>query len=137
MKNKNKKPIMVGIFVLVALILFVTAIFTLGGQQSAFAKTVRIYAVFTDVAGLKPGNNVWFSGVKIGTIKEIKFHGNSDVEVAMNIQADAQNYIRKDAKVMLSSDGFIGNKLIEIVGGTQAFAPVENGDKLEVKQVTG
>ncbi|WP_347158999.1 MlaD family protein [Pontibacter chitinilyticus] len=122
---------MVGIFVLLAIIIFVAAVLTLGGQQKRFIQSISISTVFDDVEGLKPGNNVWFSGVKIGNVKEIKFYGKSQVEVVMNIEESAQQYIRKDALARISSESLIGNQIIEIMDGTQQAPPVENGTVLK------
>jgi phospholipid/cholesterol/gamma-HCH transport system substrate-binding protein len=55
------------------MVIFVAGIFILGGQQKRFVRTIRVNAVFDNVAGLKVGNNVWFSGVKIGTVKAMNF----------------------------------------------------------------
>ena len=68
---ENKRSVMVGAFVLLALIIFAVGVFTLGGKQKRFVNTVTVRAMFDDVAGLRPGNNVWFSGVKIGTVQKI------------------------------------------------------------------
>ena len=106
----NKRAIIVGIFVLLALLILILGIFTLGGQQKRFIDTITVKAVFDDVAGLKQGNNVWFSGVKIGTIKTIKLYGDSQVEVTMNIEESTQQFIRKDAVARISSESFIGNR---------------------------
>lgn len=126
----NKRAIIVGIFVLLALVILVTAIFTLGGQQKRFIDTITVKAVFDDVAGLKEGNNVWFSGVKIGTIKSIQLYGDSQVEVTMNVEESAQQFIRKDAVARISSESFIGNKNIIIESGSPQSPPVEDGDRL-------
>jgi phospholipid/cholesterol/gamma-HCH transport system substrate-binding protein len=126
----NKRSIIVGIFVLLALVILVVGIFTLGGQQKRFIATFTVKAVFDDVAGLKQGNNVWFSGVKIGTIKAIQLYGDSQVEVTMNIEESAQQYIRKDAVARISSESFIGNKNIIIESGSPQAAVVEDGDRL-------
>ena len=125
---------MVGLFVLIGLVILIAGILFLGGQQKRFVSTMQIKAVFNDVAGLKTGNNVWFSGVKIGTIKRIKFVGNSQVEVDMNIEQSAATFVRKDAQATLGSDGLIGNKLIVIVGGTDRFPTVEEGDQLRTRE---
>jgi phospholipid/cholesterol/gamma-HCH transport system substrate-binding protein len=130
MRNDNKKSVIVGIFVLVAIAIFVTAIFTLGGQQKKFVKSFRLTAVFDDIAGLQTGNNVWFSGVKIGTVRRINFYGDSQVEIVMNVEEKVKDYIRKDSKATISSDGLIGNKIILIYGGTTQAPPVEDGDRL-------
>lgn len=121
---------MVGIFVLVAIVIFVIGILTLGGQQKRFIESITVKTVFDDVEGLKVGNNVWFSGVKIGTVKAIDFYGESQVEVVMNIEQEAQKYIRQNSKARISSESLIGNKIIEIFGGTPAAEPVEDGDVL-------
>ncbi|MCH7409885.1 MlaD family protein [Belliella sp. DSM 111904] len=130
MRNDNKKTVLVGVFVLIGIIILVAGIMTLGGQQKKFVKSISLKAVFDDVAGLQTGNNVWFSGVKIGTVKKIHFYGDSQVEIEMNVESKSKDYIRKDSKATISSDGLIGNKIIVIYGGTSQAPVVENGDRL-------
>ena len=128
--SENKRSVMVGIFILLAIIIFIAGVFLLGGQQKRFVNSISIKAVFDDVAGLKPGNNVWFSGVKIGTVKTISFYGESQVEITLNIEEKTRQYIRKDAKARISSESLIGNKIIVLFGGSQQAAPVEDGDRV-------
>jgi len=132
--TETKRNVSVGLFIFLGLLIFIVGIFVLGGQQKSFVKSLRINAVFNDVGGLKPGNNVWFSGVKIGTVKTIKFFGSSQVEVSMSIEESAQHYIRKDASAKLSSDGLIGNKIIVLLSGNPKTAEIENGDILHVQK---
>ncbi|MEO8712292.1 MAG: MlaD family protein, partial [Parafilimonas sp.] len=108
--------------------------FTLGGQKKTFVKTFTINAVFNDVGGLLKGGNIWFSGVKVGTVKKISFYGNSQVEVAMSIVDEAQSHIHKDAKAKIGSDGLIGNKIIIIYGGNATAPIVEKNDFLTVEK---
>ncbi len=122
----------VGIFIFLGLVIFVIGIFTMGSQKKVFVKSFSINVVFNDIQGLKTGNNVWFSGVKIGTIKKIKFYGTSQVQVFMSLEEEAHRYIHKDAKASISSDGLIGNKIIVISGGNPKFPFVEDGDQLQV-----
>lgn len=128
----NRKQITVGVFILLGLVIFVLGVFTLGSQRKAFVKSFTVNAVFSDIQGLKAGNNVWFSGVKIGTIKKIQFYGISQVQVFMNIEEDAHKYIHKNAAASISSDGLIGNKIVVISGGSPKFPFVEDGDQLQV-----
>ena len=132
MQPNNKKAIKVGIFIFLGLLIFVIGIFTLGSQKKAFNKSFSVNVVFNDIQGLKAGNNVWFSGVKIGTIKKIQFFGTSQVQVFMNLEEEAHRYIHKDAKALISSDGLIGNKIVVITGGNPKFPFVEDGDRLDV-----
>lgn len=132
MHTNNKKAITVGLFIFLGLLIFVVGVFTLGSQKKAFNKSFSVNVVFNDIQGLKAGNNVWFSGVKIGTIKKIQFFGTSQVQVFMNLEEEAQKYIHKDAKALISSDGLIGNKIVVISGGNPKFPFVEEGDRLLV-----
>ena len=135
--NNYKRGIIVGVFIFIGIVIFIVAILTLGGQQKTFQKAVLVKAFFSDVEGLQKGNNVWFSGVKIGTVKKISFKGSAIVEVDLNIQESSKQYIRRDAKAKISSDGLIGNKIVVIYGGTDKNPQVENGDVLVVdKAVT-
>jgi len=128
----NRRKITVGIFILIGLVIFVLGILTLGSQKKAFMKSFSVNVVFNDIQGLKNGDNVWFSGVKIGTIKKIQFYGTSQVQVFLSIEEEAKKYIHKDATASISSDGFIGNKLIVITGGSLKFPLIEDGDKIRV-----
>ena len=128
----NKRKAIVGLFIFIGLIIFVVAIFTLGSQKKVFVKSISVNVVFNDIQGLKTGNNVWYSGVKVGTIKKIQFYGSSQVQVFMNIEEETHRYIHKDAKASISSDGLIGNKIIVLTSGTDKFPFVEDGDRLQV-----
>lgn len=129
--SDNRKSIMVGVFVLLGVVVFVVGILTLGGQNKSFVKSIHISSVFSDVAGLKKGNNVWFSGVKVGTIKAIRFTSSSQVDVDMNVDASVQQYIHRNANARISSDGLIGNKIIVIDGGSPQAPIVQDGDVLQ------
>lgn len=132
--TKNTRAVIVGIFILIGIAIFVITILTLGGQHKTFEKAITVRAIFEDINGLQKGNNIWFSGVKIGTVKKISFYGTAQVEVDMNIEESARQYIRKNAKARISSDGLIGNKIIVIYSGAARSPSVENGDMLGVEK---
>ncbi|MFD2163284.1 MlaD family protein [Paradesertivirga mongoliensis] len=128
----DRRKVTVGLFIFIGLLIFVFGIFTLGSQKKTFVQSIELNVVFDDIQGLKTGGNVWFSGVKVGTIKKIQFYGTAQVQVIMNIEKGAQQYIHKDAMASIGSEGFIGNKLVVIDGGTPRFPVVEDGDQLKV-----
>ncbi|MFA6085335.1 MlaD family protein [Mucilaginibacter sp.] len=133
--SENRRSITVGIFVLLGVVVFVVGVLTLGGQNKSFVKSIHISSVFSDVSGLKKGNNVWFSGVKVGVIKSIRFTGNSQVDVDMSIEASSQPYIHRNAGVRISSDGLIGNKIVVIDGGSPQAPIVQDGDVLQSEKL--
>lgn len=133
-KLKNNRPLLVGIFIFLGLVILVITIFTLGGQKKTFVKSVTVNAVFDDVGGLLRGANVWFSGVKVGTVRHISFYGDKEVLVEMSIDQHAESHIHKDAKAKIGSDGLIGNKIVIIYGGTPTAPQVEKNNFLAVEK---
>lgn len=132
----NRRKITVGIFIALGLLIFILCIFTLGSQKKTFVKSFTLNVIFNDIQGLKKGNNVWFSGVKIGTIKKIEFFGTSQVKIFLSIEEDVHQYIHKDAGASISADGLIGNKIVIITGGNPKLPFVEDGDQLKVDAST-
>ena len=136
MKTPYKHSVIVGFFITIGLLLLVTAVFFLGGQQKKFIRTITIKAIFDDINGLQAGNNIWLFGVKIGTVSKVNFYGPSKVEVVMIIEKDAQEHIHRDATAKISSDGFIGNRIVVLKGGTQNTSIINDGDNLKTAEIT-
>lgn len=132
--EKNKRTVIVGLFVTIGLLILLVGVFTLGGQRKTFAPSINVQAVFDNVNGLQKGDNVWFSGVKVGIVKSVEFNGNSQIRVKMHIDRKAQEFIRKDAKAKVGAEGFIGNKLVVIYGGTERAGAIEGGEHLMVEK---
>ena len=135
METKHyKHGFVVGIFIVIAIAILVITVLTLGGEKKSFTQKVYLKVSFTEINGLKEGNNVWFSGVKIGTVNSIVLKGASNVEVTLSIEKKSQPFIKKDAMAKIGSEGFLGNKLVIIYGGTSGEPEIEaNGYLLEQK----
>ena len=133
-ETSNKRPIWVGLFVLLGIVFLLAGILMIGNLHATFKKKMKVVAFFDDVSGLQTGNNVWFSGVKIGTVGKLRFYNESQVEVSINLEVKAQEYIRRDAKIKIGSDGLIGNKILIIYDGTSKSEQIEPGDTLQVEK---
>jgi len=133
-ESPDKRAVIVGLFIIIGLIFLTGGILMVGNLHETFKKKINIVAFFDDVNGLQTGNNIWFSGVKIGTVKSIHFRSRTDVEVRMRVDVKTQEYIRQDAKVKISTDGLIGNKILVIYGGSEKFQQIQDGDTLEVEK---
>ena len=131
----NRRAVVVGIFVLLGLAILVLTILTLGSQKKTFEKSITVKSFFDNVNGLQKGNNIWFSGVKVGTIKKVSITGNHQVEVDMSLDQAAQQFIKKDALAKISTDGLIGNKIVEIYGGTNKKSVIESGDVIGTEKL--
>ncbi len=133
-KPTNKRPVIVGIFVFAGLLFLLAGILVIGNLHQTFIRKIKVVTLFDDVSGLQVGNNIWFSGVKIGSISSLEFYAQTKVKVVMKLEEKAQEYIRKDAFVKLSTDGLIGNKILIIYGGSSKSPQVQEGDTLKVEK---
>jgi phospholipid/cholesterol/gamma-HCH transport system substrate-binding protein len=130
-ESPQRQAVIVGLFVSIGIAILIGALFTLGSMTEMLQRNVQVTTVFDDVGGLKKGDAVWFSGVPVGTIKEVRFDGGPQVEVEMAIDSEASPFIRADAMARVSSDGLIGNKIIVLYGGTPEAEAIESGDALQ------
>ena len=107
-----------GMFVIIALVAFAFTVYFIGKQKNLFGSTFVIKSQFKTVSGLKVGNNVRFSGINIGTVDEIRLVTDTSVMVELVIRKEIQQFIKKDAKASIGSDGLMGDKVLTISPGT-------------------
>jgi phospholipid/cholesterol/gamma-HCH transport system substrate-binding protein len=133
MSNQSKEygySVKLGAFILVGLAILFAAIFFVGQARQLFSKTFSISAVFKDVNGLQAGNNVRFGGMHIGAISSIEMLTDTSILVSMDIESSSQQFISKDAKATIGSDGLMGNKLLIISPGKGAQGPIADKDQI-------
>lgn len=127
--------IKLGAFVLSGLVFIILLLYLIGKNQHLFGTSFHLKVRVDNVQGLKPGNNVRFAGIDVGTVKKINIINDSVIEIDMVIEEEVQSVIRKNAMVSIKTDGLVGNKVIEITSA-KSFAPtVENGDMLTPKKL--
>lgn len=122
------KNIKVGVFVLIGTGLLIIALYLIGSKQNFFGSTFELQAKFKTINGLMPGNNVRFTGIDVGTVKEVEIISDSTVNVVMVIEDKVQVFIKKNAFANIGTDGLMGNKLINITSSDEHAPSVEDGD---------
>lgn len=115
-------------FISIGMGLFILGIYFIGEGQQLFTRTFRINAVFRDVAGLQPGNNVRLSGVNVGTVDNIRIESDSSIRVELLIEEKVRMFIKKDAMATIGSEGLMGNKLLMITPGTGGRPRIQDND---------
>lgn len=123
-----------GMFVTAGILFFAVTIYFVGKQKNLFGSTIHLKSHFKTVSGLKSGNNVRFSGINIGTIDNIEMISDTSVMVEMVIQKSAQPFIKTNAKVSISSDGLMGEKVLVISPGHYTLKSVKDNDILISKK---
>ncbi len=130
MKKESGNKIRLGLFVSIGVLLFIAGIYFVGVQKQLFNKTFVITSVFSNVSGLQTGNNVRVSGINVGIVETIEIINDTSVRVWMRIDNKVRQFIRRDAKVAIGSDGLMGNKVMNIAAGSPNELIVEDYTEL-------
>jgi phospholipid/cholesterol/gamma-HCH transport system substrate-binding protein len=131
MAQKIKHTIRLGIFVTVGAILFTLSVYSIGNRQNLFGKRYRISTLINNAYGLQVGNNVRYTGITVGSVERISFRNDSTLKVDMILDDEVKDYIKKDAIASISTDGLVGNVIVNITPGSGNGRPINNGDIIE------
>lgn len=135
MAKRLINTIKLGSFVLAGLILLVLLLYMIGKNKNLFGSTYVLKARFENVQGLVAGNNVRFSGIQTGTVKKISIINDTVIEVTMVIDTRMKTIIRKNAVTSISTDGIVGNKVVNIFPSKQPGELAMEGDILLSRSV--
>jgi phospholipid/cholesterol/gamma-HCH transport system substrate-binding protein len=111
-----KQEVGVGALVLAGLTLFVVGLFWFSGR-SITHKGVTALVVFTNVAGLKQGDPVLVSGVKVGRVARVSLGRVGRVTVTLELSGDVRP--KTDAAATISSLDFFGTKFVDYFPGSK------------------
>ena len=122
-----------GFFVLAAGTVLIIALFLIGKNQHLLGSHFVLRAHFRNVSGLRTGNNVRFSGIEVGTVREMRILNDSTLEVTLLVKEDMKQVIRRNAIASLGADGLMGNKVVNILPQAATAAYVKDGDLLSTR----
>lgn len=130
MEKKTIDNIKLGIFVSAGLLFLVVLLYMIGKNMSLFGDTYMLKARFENAQGLVVGNNVRYSGIQSGTVKEIEIMNDTTIEVTLIIEKKMMTIIRKNAVASIGTEGLVGNKVVNISSRRQRAPLAEEGDIL-------
>jgi phospholipid/cholesterol/gamma-HCH transport system substrate-binding protein len=134
MAKRTLNNIKMGLFVLAGLAFLIILLYMIGKNRNLFGDTYQLKARFENVQGLVVGNNVRFAGIQAGTVIKIDILNDTAIEVSMIIDTEMQSIIRKNALASISTDGLVGNKVVNIVPSGLPGPLATEGDILVAKK---
>ena len=125
----------VGVFVLVALAVFLGLVYALGARARLFEARYTIHADFTEVGGLVEGATVRLAGVQIGRVTGVHLPGEpgGKVRVDLTIARRYSDRIRGNSIARIETQGLLGDKIVEITVGHATAPPVAPGEVLAAR----
>jgi phospholipid/cholesterol/gamma-HCH transport system substrate-binding protein len=122
-------PVRLGVFIFFGMSLVVLAIFLIGNRESMFSKTFNVKAYFNNIEGLRKGAQVRFSGIDVGSVKDVQIVNNSlgHVEVSIKLISEVKKYLGVDTKVTIETEGLVGNKVVTLIANPNSTTPIYDG----------
>jgi phospholipid/cholesterol/gamma-HCH transport system substrate-binding protein len=128
MEEQSAKRLRLGIFVLVATTCLILGLYFIGSKRNIFHSKIHVGAVFNNISGLIPGNNVQFNGINVGTVLKTYAIADTAIKVEFTIDKKVTEFITVNAIASISTDGLLGNKLVTITPGKKGGALIQDGN---------
>lgn len=123
----------VGLVVLIALVAVMIGIFMVGRRANLFKKKWPYETRFDSAAGLVPGNPVRLNGVTVGNVLEVRLSpepADQTVRVVYEVDRNVAPRLRAGTRASIKTIGLLGDKYVDLAGGTAAESQVAIGGKI-------
>jgi len=114
MKGKLNLELVVGAFMLAGILCLGYLSVRLGKVDVWGTPGYRVFAVFSDIGGLRDGAPVEVAGVEVGKVEGIRLE---DYEARVVLRVNPGLVLREDTIVSVKTRGLIGEKFIQISPG--------------------
>ncbi|MBY8858876.1 MCE family protein [Nocardia sp. CA2R105] len=129
--NIRKPLIGFGVFAIVSVLVTVTIWNTLA--RSVSGSTTSYSATFSDVLGLRPGDDVRMAGVRVGKVDKIDLDKQHHAVVTFIVQSDQTLY--GTTKALVRYQNLIGQRYVALAPGTKGVAaPLHDGGSIPLAQ---
>lgn len=127
---KFNNEIKTGIIVVAAILVFMYISAKMGGGKVIGGYKLNV--MFDYVSGLEDKAPVKLAGVKVGEVEKVSHVYKDDqtrVMATLALAGDAK--VRQDSKLLIRTTGLIGEKYVEITGGSKGSPVIAKGSTLE------
>lgn len=128
------KIVKTGVFVSSAFFIIAVSIFMLGSQNNIFSNNFELYLNVKNAQNLKGGAAVQLKGIKVGTVSDISFVDVDQLRITLAVDSEYQQWIREDSYVSFKTQGVLGDKFLEILGGSSDSPALNDGATIKVDE---
>ncbi|MBI2991680.1 MAG: MCE family protein, partial [Deltaproteobacteria bacterium] len=130
MKPTPTLQIKVGLLIVTALIILGATIFLMGKERRLFENKVLFEIRFSRTIGLREGAPISLTGVRVGSVESLTFSPDvqdNHIVVQVKLVSAVAPRIRKDTVARIRTQGVLGDKYIELSGGSPDSEPLPAG----------
>jgi phospholipid/cholesterol/gamma-HCH transport system substrate-binding protein len=132
---QRDEQIKVGALVVIAGILFLTALVFVGGVRFFRGGLATYTTYFKFAGGLEPGAFVRFGGLKVGTVKSAEIDPLDSTRIRVTLQVNEGTPIRTNSKARISTLGFLGENYVEVSPGTRDAERLKPGSEIPALEI--
>lgn len=135
----------VGLLAIVTIAILIIFILSVSGDISFFKDTVTYTTRFSAAEGLKSGDEVRVAGKLVGKVDSVELmsqppatKNEKPIVVTMQLEADeVKGLIRQDSQAVLAQQGFLGDRVIDIIPGTRGADALPSGSEIPSADQSG
>ena len=130
----------VGVVVLVALLFLMFGVLMVGKRAHLFTSKLPYQTQFDSAAGLVSGNPVRLNGVTVGNVLQVNLSpdpADQTVRVVYEVDRKIAPRLRTDTTAAIKTIGLLGDKYVELAGGTAGKPVVEPGGDIKAAPGAG
>jgi len=132
---RNSEDIKVGVMLILAGVLFFTALVFVGGYNILRKKMVTYTTYVKFAGGLQPGNFVRFGGLKVGTVRSADIDPRDSTRIRIRLEVESTTPVRVNSRARISSLGFLGENYLEVSPGTRDAAVLPAGSEIPAQEI--
>lgn len=133
MMPTQASQIKVGLLILSSLVIFGLTTFLMGKERRLFENRVSFEIHFSRTTGLRDGAPISLTGVTVGSVESLSFPRDIReryILVRIRVAGDAASRVRKDTVARIRTVGLLGDKYIELSGGSSESEPLPPGGRI-------
>jgi phospholipid/cholesterol/gamma-HCH transport system substrate-binding protein len=132
---KRSEEIKVGALMIVAVVVFLTALVFVGGVNLLRTKRVTYTTYFKFAGGVEPGNFVRFGGLKVGTVSAAEIDPQDSTRIRLRLSVREGTPFRTNSTARISTLGFLGENYIEVSPGTRDAPLLKPGSEIRAEEI--
>ena len=117
MNANGTRDFVTGLFVVAGLGALAYLSFTVGGLQYKGDGGLPVYALFDQVAGLKPKSPVEIAGVRVGQVRGIRL--DEAFRARVDLDLDSSLKLPVDSSAAIVTAGILGDRYIQLTPGAE------------------
>ena len=132
----TKNLLLTGLFITFLIIVTSISIMMISKEQKIFGEKITLETIVHNAQNIKVGSVVQLKGIKAGKVTQVDFLNINTIKVTFEVDKEFQKWIKKDSHVAFKTQGVLGDRYLEILGGTPTSEPVSADALIEADEAS-